>query len=286
MGTLQERMQVTSLTAGEQKILSSLAELHFATNDQLTRHAWGRSYEYVCGLTRRLVARGQLGTDFERRKMQMGKSRSIFFLSAKAHRDFSGQGYVLPVMHPVREHLQSHLLGVGDLLLTVRDYERTAGIVVERLLHDLVMKKDPIIVPVEGRARAFVPDLWCELGVSGKSWRIAFELDRGSEAEPKWRDKVRLLVGFAKSGARERFGVDTVTIATVIAPEEARTARRRLADLIRWTEKELTELRAEPWGVVFLFRIADPRTIDPLSFFTEPAWIAPFDATPTSLIIT
>ncbi len=280
-------MHVVSLTAGEQKILSSLAELHYATNDQLTRHAWGRSYEYVCGLTRRLVAKGQLGTDFERRKMQVGKSRSIFFLSAKAHRELVSAGRTLPIMHPVREHLQSHLLGVGDLLLTVRDYERTAAaVVVEQLIHDLVVKKDPIIVPVDGKARAFVPDLWCELGVSGKSWRIAFELDRGSEAEPKWRDKVRLLVGFAKSGARERFGVDTVTIATVIAPEEARTAPRRLADLIRWTEKELKEMRAEPWSVVFLFRIADPRIIDPGSFFTEPAWIAPFDATPTSLIIT
>jgi len=280
-------MKVIALTSGEQKLLGALTELHYATNDQLTRHSWSRgSYAHVCGLTRALVGKGLLGTDFERRKMQMGKSRSIFFLSAKAHRELAVAGQVLPTLQPVREHLQSHLLAVGDLLLTVRDYaRRTDGVRIEQLIHDLTLKRDPILVLVAGKTRAFIPDLWSELTVGGKPWRIAFELDRGSEAEPKWRDKVRLLLAFAQHGARERFGVDTVTIATTIVPEDSRAAPRRLAELIRWTEKELTELHEEVWGVVFLFRIADPRTAAPGSFFADPGWVAAFDPTPTGLIL-
>ncbi len=275
---------ITALSAGEQKVLGALVDLHYATNKQITRHSFSQtSYEYVCSLTRGLVKKDMLTQDFERRKMQRGASKSIFFLSAKAQREYAARGVVLPKMKPVREHLQEHILGVNELILLTMIYASHAGKITD-LRHDLVMKRDPIILQVEGKDRSFVPDLWVSLERSGKPWNFCFEYDRGTEEEATWRDKVKLLLAFAAGGVRERFGVDRLTIAIVIDPMSDYTSRNRLEKLVTWTEAELTAQYKKDWGALFLFRQACPATMLATDFYTTAAWQTPFSSERQALL--
>lgn len=275
-------MKPVALKPGEQKILQALSELHYATNPQLCRRFYAESsLPYVCGMTKKLAREGYLGVDYQRRKFVVGRSRYIFFLTSKGHRYFTDQGVTeLPRCHPYKEHLQAHILGVNDVILTAYEYEALdpSHATVQLVYHDLVLKREPVSLTIEGKKKTFVPDLWLEMTIAGKRWNFSVELDRGTEQEAKWREKLALLLAFARTGAAERFGSRASALLVIVNTEVQQRGAYRLAQLTRWTEAFLREQRQEAWGQLFLFAAIDPASCSPTGFFTAPWWLTPFDA--------
>ena len=114
---------------------------------------------------------------------------------------------------------------------------------------------------------------------------VILELDRDQEKQKRWRRKVADLLAYTTKPSRTEpspyeaaFGTDIATIAVVIAPKDPSKAVRRCAELLSWTEKELTELgaidRADDFRVT-----AVPATGDPAQLFTGPVWRRPFTET-------
>lgn len=277
-----------ALKPGEQKILQAVSELHYATNEQLCRRFYAlSSLPYVCRMTKKLTGLGYLGIDYQRQKFAVGRSKYIFFLSAMGHRYFTDQGITnLPKCTTYKEHLQAHILGINDVILTAYDYtfrfpHRAA---VQLVQHDLALKRQPVVLSIDGKRRSYIPDLWLEMTIDGKRWNFTVELDRGTEQEAKWREKMQFLVAFARNGAKERFGERMSAILIVVNPEERHRGTHRLTQLLRWTETYLREQRREAWGQLFLFGAVDPATCSPEGFFQAPWWLAPFDMTRHALL--
>ena len=81
---------------------------------------------------------------------------------------------------------------------------------------------------------AVIPDAWFQLKVaSSPRVSIALELDRGTEDQRVWRQKVAALALWAVGPYRKAFQTDNVTIA-VVCPDVARRET-----LCSWTKKEL-----------------------------------------------
>ncbi len=277
-----------ALKPGEQKILQAVSELHYATNEQLCRRFYAvSSLPYVCRMTKKLTELGYLGIDYRRQKFAVGRSKYIFFLSPRGHRYFADQGMTnLPKCTAYKEHLQAHILGINDVILTAYGYTFLAPhrAAVQLVQHDLVLKRQPVVLTIDGKRRSYIPDLWLEMTIDGERWNFCVELDRGTEQEPKWRDKVRLLLAFARNGAKERFGERMSAILIIVNPEESHRGAHRLTQLLRWTETYLREQGREAWGQVLLFGALDPSTCSAEGFFQAHWWRTPFDATRHTLL--
>src|SRR6185312_5737650 len=81
---------------------------------------------------------------------------------------------------------------------------------------------------------------------------IAVELDRSTEDQKVWRQKVAAYTVWADGPYQQAFETDNLTIA-VVCPDQTRCAQ--LSD---WTMRELRSRRAEEYGELFVFTSASP----------------------------
>ncbi len=281
------------------KVLAGLAEMGYATYDQLARHGFSpASYTHVTETVAPLIAWGLVTYDFEKRGSEGGRSKRIFTCT-KRGRSYCAREVpeeLLPVTttrHDVS--FQEHRRGIADLIIAARQCAAAhpERVTIERIQTDLVTNRAPIAVPIAGTTARLIPDLWAVLTVDGVPRPFAFEYDRGTErsakGERQWREKIRKYVGALRGSLQEHFAVRGCRIAVVIDPPTAAWASRRMRTLLDWTEKELTALFArqearKQWGQLFRFAVADPETCNPTALFTAPWWVSPFDATPHPLI--
>ena len=111
-----------------------------------------------------------------------------------------------------------------------------------------------------------IPDAWFQLSYRNQdAYSIALELDRATEDQKVWRQKVAAYIVWAQGPYEEAFETDNVTVA-VVCPDE-----RRVGQLIDWTMRELTARRTRELAQLFLFTAASP-VVSPQRFFLGGVW--------------
>ena len=121
------------------------------------------------------------------------------------------------------------------------------------------------------RSVAVIPDGWFQLQVGEHGpISIALELDRATEVQKIWRQKVAAYAVWAGDNGpyAEAFETDNLTIA-VVCPDE-----RRCGMLLDWTLRELRLRGNEDVADFFLFTHASAETTKPYEFFFASLWMS------------
>jgi hypothetical protein len=272
-----------------------MARFHYLTAAQVNRLVFPKSRDEFRYARRRLALLVDDGLLLRLKPLSLprrGAAPHVFTVT-KAGQQLLGvkQSYFRP-----REEQQKarnlpfiyHTLATIDVLIAAELLCRTAPVAVSmpRLLTERELKANPLRVDLtsgdgkQTRSVAVIPDAWFELSVSSKKpIAIAVELDRGSEDQKRWREKVEALAAWARGPYREAFGNETLTIA-VVTPEEVRRDTLRT-----WTAQELARIDQSVLGQIFLFTSADPVATSPQTFFFGRCWYEPTATEPVSLLI-
>jgi hypothetical protein len=274
------------LTPTHERILRAMRVYHLMTVDQVCRllFAYPSSMSYTREHLQYLADNGYL----ERIPLlhaHPGNPTNVFTL-AKAGINFLAEIGITSV-HPGQRSRRSekkaykylfiaHTLAINEVLITVakgQDYT------VERMLHDQELKRTPDnVVDANGDSQRVVPDAWVDLRQGKDQVCLSFEIDRGTEEQKVWRDKVRALVAWGYGPYVERFGTTSVTFAVVSVVGE-----KRMADLRHWTELELGAIKHQADGDLFMFTAEDAKT-NPDAFLYGPVWQQPFTSRTVALI--
>ena len=108
---------------------------------------------------------------------------------------------------------------------------------------------------------------------------LAVELDTGTEHKVAWLRKVRSLLAFAAGPYQETYRARSLTVAVVATPGVARAA-----ELLRWTEAELTA-QGLPWQAgLFWFTGLSAVSTDPALFWLAPTRSVPFADRPYAIL--
>ncbi|TAK28853.1 MAG: hypothetical protein EPO21_22110, partial [Chloroflexota bacterium] len=222
------------------------------------------------------------------RQNQHGSAPSIYTLARKGLNYLDAQGLDVNVRyHPSEQEKRSYLFlshtqALNDVLITLELFCRQRQeVVLHTMQHERTLRRDPVYVQDhEGRRLAVIPDAWLDLHFNGSEHMcLALEVDRGSEEQKKWRQKIRGIVAWVKGPYQEKFQTDTLTVAVIATP-----GMNRLEELLRWTEAELGSLSEQRQADLFRFTGQDVTPEDPSALFLSPNWYRPFDAQAVPLL--
>lgn len=90
---------------------------------------------------------------------------------------------------------------------------------------------------------------------------------------------MRGLVAYANGPYQDAFGTKSLTIAVVTT-----SGVRRLIDLLRWTERELVDLKQQQQSDLFMFTEVTPAAIDCAALFLGRVWYQPFASDAIALV--
>jgi len=156
--------------------------------------------------------------------------------------------------------------------------------IVEKM-HDAALKRDPLLLTVDGKSVKSVPDAWLHLRVAGTDRTFWIEADRGSEDEEAvFRRKIRKIVLAAGGKAQAKWGGTGFRVLFIVQPLEARRTDRRMAQILAWIEKELQAQSLEHFGGLFLIASIDPASVSGQALFTAPYFVSPFERTPRAVV--
>lgn len=281
------------------ELLAALLRYRVLTGMQLTKLLYRpTSVTWVKDLLKQLyetgyVDRARLGT-----RPRQGTAPLCYALTSKGITILRSRGLTdeergRPYrVHTITEGTLAHNLAVAELMIAAERLTKTdQAIELPRLLHDLDLKRlaRPFI-DADGRRRTVVPDAFLDVVIreeGGYRRPICVEVDRGSENEKRFRDKIRGLVDFSGAPYREQFNRRSLTIAIVAVLGEA-----KLHQLMRWTEAELRALAVDD-AVIDTFRLAtipldwsvsEHARPTPEAIFRQPLWYRPFTTEPRILL--
>jgi hypothetical protein len=186
-----------------------------------------------------------------------------------------------------------HILQTNDFIIAARTVGKVQeNFYVNKWWHDLDMKKKPLVVRYEQKytgkegeektrevKKQVVPDAFIDFRKkteTGKVWQYAYwlELDRGTEAESKFKDKIeKIYMSIKKGVAAEYFGVKR--ISGVLFSTTAGEGRAAL--LRKYAMEKLAELHANSDNVaLFLFGVQPhDGNIDIEQMFFTKYWFEP-----------
>jgi hypothetical protein len=182
-----------------------------------------------------------------------------------------------------------HTLAVVDVLVAAeRLTQDVPGVRLAQLLleRDLRRLRLQVTVPaVSGYDRprrvTVVPDALFSPAIGGTSQDFIVELDRGTERQQVWRDKVAALTLWANS--TETSEILTTEYVTVMVVTTAGTNRREY--LRYWTATELqTRGLYDEYGSMFAVTHASPVSTSAVDFFAGAHWHPPYTGAVDSLI--
>jgi hypothetical protein len=182
-----------------------------------------------------------------------------------------------------------HTLAVVDVLVAAeRLTDEVPTIGLQQLLLERELRRRGLRVTVPTLSRydrpvgvAVVPDAVFSLGIEGTTQYLLLELDRGTERQRAWREKVAALTLWLASAQSTQ--LLTTEYVTVMVVTTAGKARR---DYLRsWT---LAELQArglyDEYASMFAFTEASPADTEPVEFFGGNHWYPPYKDVPDSLV--
>lgn len=164
-----------------------------------------------------------------------------------------------------------HSLTVNHVLIAARLLEKTVpDIRLASMKHELFLKRT---------MKGVVPDGWLDFRLHEKE-QVCFslEVDRGTEDQKPFRQKIRELVRFAKGSYTKVFETPSITIVFATP-----AGTHRLNTIRAWIEKELTEMHETSEADLFRLGEIPDTELDPRWLFLEPHWYRPFDTTPLPL---
>ncbi len=274
-------------------IVLAIGRYHFLSFLQLKRLLGWSSESYLYTWLDKLVLAGYVRKDNWIADKPTGRPTLFWSISEKGRLALHLEAVNYPnrISHTHRSALTlKHLRDLNDLLILfdlLVKFDPSFELLNFR--HDQELQRFPFRLDLpDGRKVSFVPDGFIALrqrvGERERILGICPELDRGTEEEAKWREKIRCYVAFYRSGAyQEAFGVEPILVPVVVKLERGHP-EIRMANLIRWTEKELTDQRAATWGKSFRFTILDAGSTPPSEFLGGLHWRQPFTTEPSPLL--
>jgi hypothetical protein len=204
--------------------------------------------------------------------------RAAWSLTGKSKSYLEGAGMiVLPARHP-RPYILDHTLGINEVLIKARILEQTTpGVELLEWQHDRNLRRwRPIL--------SIVPDGFLHFAVTTSggqhSYPILLEVDLGTIDRRRWQEKVRRYLQFFTGEFQTVFKSDAATIAIVVSAPD-----KRVSDIKRWIEWELTKLNAKASGEIFYITqlTGDP---SPQELFLSPRFQVAFRKKPNALLLT
>jgi hypothetical protein len=281
----------------DQSILYALARFHYLTAKQANRLLYPNNHSdhgrYVQRLLKRLVDADYVLRLRALPQPRYGQPEQVFTLARKGREYLHGMGIsVEPYFRPSEERrvaenspFMRHRLAAIDVMIAAQCLCRDVpGISCPQMLSERELKRGAIRVDIppspygnsDGpRKVAVIPDAWFQLSVDGQNpTSIAVELDRATEDQKVWREKVAAYAVWARDPYKEAFETDNLTIA-VVCPDD-----RRCSVLIDWTKRELKAREMDEYSQLFLFTAVSPVAVAPERFFFGQVWaqIASADA--------
>jgi hypothetical protein len=284
----------------DQAILTALARFHYLTAAQAGRLLYPNLTDenrYVQRLLKRLVDGGYV---LRLRALPMpiyGQAPHVFTLARSGREYVRGLGVsVEPYFRPSVEKrmaentpFMKHRLAAVDVLIAASILCRDMpGVSCPQMLTERELKQGAIRVEVSPlehgsdsgpRRVAVIPDGWFQLSINdGPATSIALELDRATEDQKVWREKVAAYTVWSEGPYQDRFETENLTIA-VVCPDE-----RRRAVLLDWTMRELKARHREEFAELFLFTASSPVETSPKRFFFSKVWREAGSVKPISIL--
>jgi hypothetical protein len=273
----------------DQALLSALARFHYLTAKQAVRLLYPNNADprarYAQKLFQRLTDGGYVLRLRALPKPKYGQDAHVFTLARRGWDYLRAMGITtVPYYRPSEERRASenspfmrHRLATIDVLIAADRLSRELPhVLLLQLLTERELKRRALRVELPPgpysadtgvRRIAVIPDGWFQLSISGElPYSIAIELDRGTEDQKVWREKVAAYVLWARGPYKEAFETDNLTIA-VVCPN----ARRRTV-LREWTMRELKAREQTEYAGVFVFTDALPVATPPRQFFFGKLW--------------
>jgi hypothetical protein len=273
----------------DEAILLALARFHYLTAAQVSRLFYPTMQDRNREAQRRtkdLADAGyilRLGGALP--QQQYGRRANVCTLTDKGRKYVQELGAtVQPYFRPQEERrayqnfpFMRHTLASIDVLITAERLCLAYDVSCPQMLTERDLKQTALRVDVPAgpngqntRSVAVIPDGWFQLQVGEhQPISIALELDRATEVQKIWRQKVAAYAVWAGENGpyAKAFETDNLTIA-VVCPDE-----RRCRMLIDWTLRELRLRNTEGFAELFLFTYASSETTNPYDFFFAPLWI-------------
>jgi Replication-relaxation len=284
--------QLTAITQTDRDILLALSRYHYLTAAQASCLLYPRLVDENRYMQRRLKKLVDGGLVLRLRALptpHYGQAPHVFTLGGKGRKYLRNFGVsVSGRIRPSEEHQAAqnnpfmyHRLAAIDVLIAADRLCREFGIICPRLLTERDLRRRPLRVSVLSgppRQVAVIPDGWFQLQQAGhEPISIALELDRSTEDQKAWRQKIAGYAAWAAGPYREAFETDNLTVAVVMP-----TVTRR--DLLRdWTARELSKSAPELLEI-FLFTQESPVTTPPHDFFFGNLWYLSHQERPVSLL--
>lgn len=273
-----------AISPADERVLLALNRVQHVTADQVQRLLYGKG-RYAYDRLKPLVEAGYVS--HHRLKGMPG----VYALDRAGRAYLAGLGHdVLPRWHTAEESTHgasyyAHALAVADVLIAAELLaRRVPEIELAAVRHDRELKHR-FAVPVrlrDGSTRRVIPDGWLDVRVAMADGRfrvpVVLEVDRGTHQRRRWQAKAEALVAFAGGPYQDAYGADSLVVAVVATPGEA---RRR--ELLAWTEAVLRALGEPEEADLFRFTGADPLG-DPVAFFLGGCWLRPFDGAALPLL--
>jgi Replication-relaxation len=179
-------------------------------------------------------------------------------------------------------------LAIIDVLIAAeRLSQEMPGIELSEVVMERELKRWRMQTTVPGlsgltrtRTVTVVPDALFSLTVGEAVQHFVLEVDRNTEHQWVWRDKVAALTYWLLSpDLAELFSSDYITVM-IVTPSADRTTALRM-----WTEEEL-RLRGlfDKYASRFAITAGSPATMSPVEFFMGEHWHPPYIGSPDSLI--
>jgi hypothetical protein len=275
------------ITEVDESILRALARFHYLTAAQASRLLYPTLFDDNRYMQRRL--KRLVDNDYVLRLRalpvpQYGQAPHVFTLAYRGRQYTQEMGIGIPTyFRPSEEKratwnhpFMTHRLATIDVMIAADRLCREQSVVCPRMLSERELKHGAVQVHVppgptsmikEARTVTVIPDAWFQLSLSGSEpHSIAVELDRGTEEQKVWRQKVAAYASWVDGSYQEAFETDNLTIATVCLTDS------RVQQLSDWTLKELKSRNLEELADLFLFTAASPVTTAPADFFFRPLW--------------
>ena len=123
-----------------------------------------------------------------------------------------------------------------------------------------------------------IPDAYVNIRMADHTEPIFAEIDRGTQSESQWSQKVLGLITAAMQPYQEAFDITYLTFAVLTTRK-----RDRLQRLREWTYKTMQQQNLLAYQDAFLFTDLPPDS-DPHVLFTAPVWYTMYENAPVRLL--
>jgi hypothetical protein len=292
------RQQEFTITESDKTILLSLCRFHYLTAAQLSRLVYPKLHDENRYAQRRLKRLADAGYVMRLRALpepQYGQAPHVFTLRRKGRQLLDAWGVDMPSYYRPSEEIEkarnnpfmAHTLAAIDVLIAADRLCQQHPVTCPQVLSERALKATRVYVnlPIAGdesgrtRKTAVIPDAWFQLAVASQPLlSIALELDRATQKQKAWRQKVHALTLWAQGPYRQAFDTDNLTIAVVTPTTDRRD------DLRAWTYHELAQQQSLNLADIFLFTATSPASCTPAQFFFGSIWYLPHEPQPVSLL--